>query len=253
MTKPQDRFSNRVEAYVKYRPGYPAEILGPLREECGLTPDSVIADIGSGTGKLAEVFLANGNLVFAVEPNSPMRLAAEQLLGGRPGFKSIDGSAEATTLPAASVDIVSAGQSFHWFDQQKARSEFQRILKPGGCVAIIWNERRLDTTPFLRDYEKFLLQFGTDYKEVRHENTARQLTSFFAPGDLSVKSFDNFQEFDFDGVKGRVESSSYTPAPGTSASLLMLQALRELFLKYAVNDRVVVEYDTRVYFGRLGS
>src|SRR6266496_172459 len=253
MTNPIERFSNRVEDYVKYRPGYPIEILDPLQSECGLTVESVIADIGSGTGKLSEIFLQNGNHVLAVEPNSAMRLAAERLLGNLERFKSVNGSAESTTLQENSVDFVTAGQAFHWFDQIKTRLEFERILKPGGWVVIIWNERRLDSTPFLRDYEELLLKYGIDYKEVRHENTSSEIANFFAPGELSVKSFENFQEFDCEGVKGRVSSTSYTPAPGTLTSLRMLEALQEVFLKYAVNNRVVFEYDTRVYLGRLGS
>ena len=253
MTNPIERFSNRVEDYLKYRPGYPIEILDPLRSECGLTADSVIADIGSGTGKLSEIFLQNGNHVFAVEPNSAMRLAAERILGDRERFKSVNGSAESTTLQGNCVDFVTAGQAFHWFDQQKTRIEFERILKPGGWVAIIWNERRLDSTPFLRAYEELLLKYGIDYKEVRHENTSSEIANFFAPSELSVKSYESFQEFDFEGVKGRVSSTSYTPAPGTLASLRMLEALQEVFLQYAVNNRVVFEYDTRVYLGRLGS
>ena len=253
MTKTVERFSNRVADYAKYRPGYPGEIIHLLREDCGLTKDSLIADIGSGTGKLSELFLQNGNLVFAVEPNSAMRTAAEQLLSNEKQLRSIAGSAESTTLPDASIDFITAGQAFHWFDQPKARLEFLRILKPGGWVVIIWNERRLNATPFLKAYEQLLLKYGTDYREVRHENTSKDISGFFAPNQLIVSAFENTQEFDFEGLKGRVASSSYTPEPGSLASLRMLEALEAVFTKYAVKGRVVVEYDTRVYFGQLST
>jgi SAM-dependent methyltransferase len=211
----------------------------------------VIADIGSGTGKLSEIFLRNGNCVFGVEPNPGMRKAAEGILKGNRRFQSIVGSAESTSLSTNSVDFITAGQAFHWFDRQKARSEFSRILKPAGWVVIIWNERRLEASPFLKAYEQFLLKYGTDYKEVRHEKVAGEIPGFFAPGKVALATFENLQEFDFEGLKGRVFSSSYTPEPGTAASLAMLEALEEVFDNYASAGRVIVEYDTTVYYGRL--
>jgi ubiquinone/menaquinone biosynthesis C-methylase UbiE len=243
------RFSSRVEDYIKYRPGYPAEIVDFLRSDYGLASDSVIADIGSGTGKLSELFLRNGNRVLAVEPNEGMRKAAEQLLSKHQNFVSINGSAESTTLDSACADFITAGQSFHWFDQSRAKVEFSRILKPGGLLVIIWNERRLNASPFLRDYEDLLLKFGTDYEEVRHENTTAEIAKFFAPNEFKVRSFDNLQELDFEGLKGRISSTSYTPEPGTSAFLDMLEALRRVFSEHAVGDRVVIEYNTGVYLG----
>jgi SAM-dependent methyltransferase len=245
------RFSSRVESYVKYRPGYPAEIVDFLASDYGLTRNSLIADIGSGTGKLTEIFLRNGNRVLAVEPNEPMRKAAEHLLSNHPGFVSINGSAESTTLDSSSIDFITAGQAFHWFDQAKAKPEFQRILKPGGLVVIIWNERRLNASQFLQHYEQLLLKYGTDYKEVRHENTSAEIANFFAPNEVKLRIFPNFQELDFEGLKGRISSTSYVPEPGTSTFLDMLEDLRKVFSQHAVNDRVVIEYDTGVYLGRI--
>jgi SAM-dependent methyltransferase len=154
------RFSNRADNYARYRPGYPLGVMDILRNQCGLTDASVVADIGSGTGILSELFLRNGNTVFAIEPNAAMRQVADRLLGEFPNFLSIDATAEATTLDASSVDLVTAAQAFHWFDRDRARKEFARILRPGGWVALIWNERRLDSTAFLRDYEQLLLSPG---------------------------------------------------------------------------------------------
>lgn len=251
MTEPTRRFSNRVEDYIKYRPGYPREVIRLLTAECGLTPDSIIADVGSGTGILSEVFLQDGPTVYGIEPNLEMRSAAERLLKAYPNFRSIDGQAESTRLPGNSVDLVTAGQAFHWFDQQQARNEFARVLKPQGWVVLIWNQRRVDTTPFLRAYEELLLEFGTDYGQVRHERVEEDIPSFFAPDECKQADFENLQEFGFEGLQGRLLSSSYVPSPDSQKYRPMLEKLRATFLDHQKNDRVIVEYDTKVYYGHL--
>jgi SAM-dependent methyltransferase len=246
------RFSSRVENYVKYRPGYPTGVVDTLAKECGLTTKSVVADIGSGTGILSELFLKNGNRVFGVEPNRDMREAGEQLLRKYPTFTSVNGTAEETSLANCSVDFVTAGQAFHWFDRKRARKEFGRILKPNGWVALIWNERLTDTSPFLRAYEDLLLQYGTDYAAVDHRNVdADAITAFFAPQPCTLRKFENRQIFDYDGVKGRLLSSSYTPEPDHPKYQPMLDALRALFDKHQINGTVFFDYVTLLYFGRL--
>jgi len=201
---PLNRFSSRVQDYVKYRPGYPSEIAGFMAKTCSLTPTSIIADVGSGTGIFSELLLRNDNNVFGVEPNQAMRAAGEELLRTYPKFTSIDGSAESTTLQDQSVDLVTAAQAWHWFDRLLARKEFQRILRPNGWVILIWNERRLASTGFLKDYEEVLLKYGTDYKEVRHENVEPEIASFFEPNHFQFASFDNNQHLELDGFLGRV-------------------------------------------------
>jgi len=247
---PVRRFSNRVEAYSKYRPGYPPVIVDFLKAECGLSPDSIIADVGSGTGILSELFLKHGNQVFGVEPNREMREACERLLADYANFKSVEGSAESTALPDKSVDFITAAQAFHWFDGERSRTEFARILKTHGWIILLWNERRTDSTPFLRDYEELLLAYGTDYKEVRHENVYENITAFFAPQPFKLQSFENKQVFDYEGLKGRLLSSSYVPAPGQPHFAEMLDALQILFEVHQEDGHVVVEYDTRVYYGK---
>ena len=244
------RFSSRVDNYVRYRPGYPAEIIDLLRKGCGLTKDSIIADIGSGTGKLSELFLHAGCKVFGVEPNKEMREAGERM--GAPRFTSIDGSAEATTLPTQSIDFITAGQAFHWFDYKKCRPEFSRILKPNGWVVTIWNDRESDTTPFLIDYENLMLEFGTDYKEVNHRRTDKPeiIEGFFGNKPRS-KHFYNVQEFDFEGLKGRVLSSSYAPEAGHPRHEDMLATLKKIFAVHQREGRVFFEYETHVYYGHL--
>lgn len=250
-TNPTERFSSRVDAYAAYRPGYPRAVLDLMVAECGLTSDSIIADVGSGTGILSELFLKNGNRVFGIEPNCAMREAGEKLLAEYPAFVSVDGSAEATTLLGKGVDVVTAAQAFHWFDREKAKAEFARILKSNGWVALIWNERRIDSTPFLRAYEKLLLKYGTDYKDVRHENVYEQIASFFAPARFAEKTFDNQQVFDFDGALGRTLSSSYLPTEGDAGFAAMLDELHIIFEAHQHAGMVTFEYDTRVYFGQL--
>jgi SAM-dependent methyltransferase len=246
------RFGNRVADYVATRPGYPIAVLDILHTEAGLTSSFVIADVGSGTGLSTEMFLKNGNTVYGIEPNVEMRAAGERLRAIYPRFHSVDGTAEATTLPAAIVDLVVAGQAFHWFDPLRARAEFRRILLPGGSVALMWNTRRIDTSPFLRAYEALLQRFGTDYHEVVHTNVDKEmLGAFFGPDGFRSVKLDNEQLFDRDGLKGRLRSSSYTPLPGHSNFEPMMVELDRLFDEHSENGRVRFEYDTEVYVGRL--
>jgi SAM-dependent methyltransferase len=245
------RFSSRVDNYVRYRPSYPPEVVNLLKEECDLTVDSVIADIASGTGIFTRLLLENRNRVFGVEPNSDMRRAGEEFLAAYPRFTSVTGTAEATTLPNHSVDFVTAAQAAHWFDREKARSEFVRILKPGGWAVLLWNERNIDSTPFLRDYEQLQLSYGTDYREVRHERATAEITEFFAPSQLTLRVFSLTQQFDYSALEGRLLSSSYTPQPDHPQYQPMLRELQRIFAAHRVNGRVSVEYDTRVFYGRL--
>src|SRR5580658_2430579 len=245
------RFSDRVENYVRYRPGYPGEVVRVLEKDCGLTPAHAVADIASGTGIWTRILLENGNHVFAVEPNAEMRQAGERLLASFPKFASVVGTAEATTLADGSIDFVTAAQAAHWFDRAPARREFVRILKPGGWLVLLWNERLTDSTPFLRDYEELLLTFGTDYQDVRHERTTEVVNEFFDPEPFQERAFPMQQEFDFAGLEGRLLSSSYVPGPEHPKHAPMLRELRRIFDTHAVEGQVICEYKTRLYFGRL--
>jgi SAM-dependent methyltransferase len=245
------RFSDRVENYVRYRPGYPPEIIELLRADCELQPQHSIADIASGTGIFTRLLLENGNSVFAVEPNAEMRDAASHELKDYPRVMAIAGRAEATTLADSSVDFVTAAQAAHWFDLPRARAEFARILKPEGWCVLIWNERRTSSTPFLRDYEQLLLTYGTDYKEVRHEKTTATINEFFAPTRFEERVFNLTQRFDFAGLAGRLLSSSYAPLDGHPQHAPMMRELERIYNLYAQENRVEFEYDTRVFYGHL--
>ena len=252
MKSSTQRFSSRVDNYIKYRPGYPAAVVETLTKECGLTAGSIVADIGSGTGILSELFLKNGQQVIGVEPNREMREAGERLLKKHPKFTSVDGTAEATTLPDESVNFVTAGQAFHWFDRGRTRQEFSRVLKPNGWVVLIWNERLTDTSAFARAYEELLQKYGTDYAAVDHRNVdADAIQTFFGPCVCWRAEFENLQVVDFDGVRGRLLSSSYTPEPGHPNYQSMLDALRVIFDQHQVNDTVSFDYVTRLYYGHL--
>jgi SAM-dependent methyltransferase len=248
---PTQRFSSRVDNYIRYRPGYPPEVAELLRSGCELGPDSVVADIASGTGLFTRLLLEQGCQVFGVEPNAKMRHAGEQFLAAYRRFHSVAGSAEATTLAEHSIDLVTAAQAAHWFERAKTRQEFVRILKPGGWLALVWNERRTDSAPFLREYEQLLLTYGTDYQDVRHEHTTASIDSFFAPTPFQTRIFDNRQELDYPALEGRLLSSSYTPPPDNLKYEPMLHELRRIFAAHQKHDRVVMEYNTRVYYGKL--
>ena len=251
MGDPLKRFSNRSDYYARFRPGYPAEVLEILKKECGLNETSVVADIGSGTGILSELFLQNGNSVVAVEPNAAMRQVAERLLDTHERFRSVNAAAEATTLETGSVDIVTAAQAFHWFDRPRAKREFARILKPAGWVVLIWNERRLDSTVFLRAYEDLLLRYGTDYEKVRHEKVTGEIAEFFSPQSFQLQTLENAQHFDFESLKGRLLSSSYAPDQDHPNFTQMLEELEDIFHANQKQGIVDFEYKTKVYYGHI--
>jgi SAM-dependent methyltransferase len=245
------RFSNRVEDYIRYRPTYPSDVLTTLRRECGLTA-STIADIGAGTGILSQLFLSNGNTVYAVEPNEPMRRAAVEWLSGNSKFHAVAGSAEETTLAAASVDFVTAGQAFHWFDRPRAKQEFTRILRPGGWIVLLWNDRDETSTPFARDYEQLLVIYGKDYLQVKHRNISENdIADFFHPSRMHTTKIGTSQDFDLDGLLGRLRSSSYVPAPGERNHGEIMQAACDLFARYQVGGKVRMEYEMVMYFGQV--
>jgi SAM-dependent methyltransferase len=243
---PAQRFSSRVEAYARYRPTYPRETLALLERECGLTAACKIADIGSGTGLLARLFLDFGCEVTGVEPNPSMRAAGERMLSGEARFHSVDGRAEATTLPDRSVDFVTAGQAFHWFEAGTARAEFQRILQPAGWVVLIWNER-LTTPGFMAEHEALQNKFA---REKAHPGDA-DFNAFYANANWRLARIPNRQSLNEEGLRGRIESSSWSPLPGVDGYEAMMQEMSRLFRRYEKAGRVTIEYETTIYYGTL--
>ena len=252
MINPTERFTNRVKNYVRYRPSYPPQIIQYLTEQCHLGSNSTIADVGSGTGLLTELFLKSDYQVFGIEPNHEMRLAGEALLSEFSKFKSINGTAESTTLEHKSIDLIVAGQAFHWFDQDKTKIEFQRILKSDGWVGLIWNTRR-DDSPFLKDYTKLLIEYGTDYVQVHHQQESREseFKQFFLADEYILNTFPNQQTFDYDGLRGRLLSCSYVPNEDHPNYNKMLTYLRHIFNTHEVNGKINIDYDTEIFLGRV--
>lgn len=248
---PTRRFSDRVGAYAGHRPGYPAALVDWITHEAGLTEGARVVDLGSGTGILSAAFLDAGYAVAAVEPNDPMRAEAERTLGWRPGFESVNGRAEETTLPAASADLAVAGQAFHWFDPAICRYECLRILRGRAPVALLWN-LRLNGSPFMEGYDRLLRTYCPGYKGApdRHLDPAA-IGRFFGGGSLRRREVANEQRLDFDGLRGRVLSSSYAPLPGAAGHDALMAELAELFHANTAGEEVVIEYTTVALLGSL--
>jgi SAM-dependent methyltransferase len=243
---PTRRFSVRVDAYARYRPSYAAEVTALAERECGLRAGQLVADIGCGTGLLARLFLDHRCEVFGVEPNAKMREAGRKALAGQARFHSIDGRAEATTLASASVDFVMAGQAAHWFDADQAHAEFARILKPGGWLLLIWNERK-QTPGFMGEYEALIALHAPEQSRISTERIGR----LFGGRTWRMARFDHHQTLDSQGLRGRVASSSYTPLPGTAEFAALMAKVDDLFARHQQGESVDVLYDTEVYYGRL--
>ena len=248
----KERFSNRVDDYVRYRPSYPIEALDFLYSTVGFSQNACIADVGAGTGIFSALLLERGSEVIAIEPNAEMRKAAIERLGDRTGYKPLPGSAENTGLPARSVDHIVCAQSFHWFDRDKTKAEFQRIMKPNGKVVLIWNSRKTSGSAFLEQYEQLLLDYATDYDKVGHKfiNEAT-LRAFFKIGTHRLDRFIMRQTFELAGLTGRLQSSSYSPLPGHPDYEPMLDGLGVIFRENEQDGVVHVDYDTEIYWGEL--
>jgi SAM-dependent methyltransferase len=250
---PTARFSDRVDSYVRARPGYPPAVLDLVEAETGLEAPLAVADVGSGTGIFTRILLERGHTVHAVEPNPPMRRAAEDSLGGFAGFRSVDGRAEATTLPDRSVDLITAAQAFHWFDPGATRDEWRRILRPPRWCALLWNDRKSDDEGFGAAYEALLREWGgAEYLKVRGAwDVCAGLERFFGPGDWRERTLANAQRLDQDALAARLLSSSYLPGPDDPEHRDMLHAAGGLFETYQAGGAVTLVYDVRVYVGRL--
>ncbi|WP_028563735.1 class I SAM-dependent methyltransferase [Paenibacillus pinihumi] len=248
----KERFSNRVDTYVKYRPSYPVEAVDYLYTVVGLGADSKVADIGAGTGIFSERLLERGSRVTAVEPNQAMREAALEKLGGQERFHAVAGSAEVTGLPDHSADFIVCAQSFHWFDRSAAQTEFRRVLHPGGKAVLIWNTRLTQGTPFRGAYDRLIHTFGMEYKNMAERKiSSADLSPFFKPGSMQEARFTIQQAFDYEGLSGRLLSSSFIPEPGHPGYEPMIQELKTLFDRYEQDGQVTIDYETEVYWGEV--
>ncbi len=245
------RFSDRVENYVKYRPGYPKKMVKFICDKFGLNRHKKIADIGSGTGISSKLMLETGSTVFGVEPNDKMRQAAERYLAGYENFRSFRGTAEKTGIESQGVDVISAFQAFHWFDNPVSRKEFRRILRKDGCLILVWNERQLDSSNFLREYERLLVEFGTDYQKIRHDRFTKESIEESFGRSFATRSFAHSQTLNFKGLKGRTLSASYAPNEGDKRFKEMQEKLAAIFSKNEEKGRIRIPYETNVFYGMI--
>ena len=248
-----ERFSKRVENYIKYRPRYPRAVLDYLQATISLQNTHAVADIGSGTGIFTELLLQNGNTVYAIEPNKPMRLAAERLLSHHENFYSIVAGAEHTTLGDKSVDVITSAQAFHWFEPQATKKEWLRILKPHGHVVLLWNERLTDGTAFLKGYEELLHEFAIDYAKVDHRRKGNKenVTGFFADAKIVSHQLAFQRQLTLQQLEGLVLSASYMPDQEAPTYVSMQQKLMRLFERHQRNDYVRMNYITKIFTGTL--
>jgi len=251
--KPTERFSGRVEAYRRYRSAYSREIIPVLQERCALTSDSIVADIGAGTGMLAELFLENGNRVFAVEPNTDMRAACEELVERYPRLTCVDGTAENTGLSDQSIDFVTVGRAIHWFDQDKCRYEFARILRDGGWILLAGQGPHQRTEPVARDFRTILENHCIDFARLRQrydiEAAVRRL---FAGGDFQEAEFHDTEEMTYEDLEGFMLSLSVTPQPDYPGFPAMQRALHEYFARHESGGKLRMPTTCKIHFGHLG-
>jgi SAM-dependent methyltransferase len=243
-------FTGRVEEYAKYRPGYPEQIISLLENKIEFDQAKDIADVGCGTGRLSRLFLTNGNLVFGVEPNEEMRLMSEKLLSKFINFISVDGTAEETKLATSSVDIISVGQAFHWFDLKKAKKEFKRVLRKDGHVVIVWNERT-NSSQVMKAVNKILKSLNQEREEAEKNLVDKNLlNTFYGVEKVGSSTIPNYQMLDLSGLKGRIQSISYVPESGSENKRIMNE-IKDVFEKYNNGGLVKIEYTTRVFYGML--
>lgn len=241
------RFSNRVDDYIKYRPGYPEALIDTLEEVMKISNGTIVADIGSGTGLSSKPFLQKDYFVLGVEPNSEMRRASEKLLASFPHFKTINGTAENTKLKNKSVGLIFCGQAFHWFDINKCKIEFERILEDNGNIVLAWNERSTGSA-FQKEYDNILYNNIEEYKKVNHRHVNKEvIATFFSPKKMHQTSLGNKQEFNLQGLKGLLLSSSYCPKEGPVFQNLMKE-MEQLFVRHQQNNLIEFEYETKIYW-----
>ena len=240
MTRHAERFTGRVEDYERYRLRYPASVVDVLRERCHLCPEYLVADIGAGTGMLAEVLLQAGNPVIAIEPNAEMRAACSRLVPRYAKLQVLDGAAEATGLTAASIDLVVVGRAFHWFDRERALEEFKRILKPARWVVLVSNRRDREGSERNREYDEILARYGNDYSAVRSELRTQEALKPYGKGDTFIVRTPGQEQLTLAEFLGQTQSLSVTPLPGQPNYEAMQHALTGFYEKWSEGDQLTL-------------
>jgi SAM-dependent methyltransferase len=247
-----EMFTGKASIYKKYRPDYPGEYIDYLAEYNSLGPQSVIADIGSGTGVLSRQLLDRGFQVFCVEPNDDMRSSAETELESYPGFTSINGTAENTGLAGKSADLITAAQAFHWFDKDMFKAECKRVLKEGANAALVWNSRDA-SSPFVKDNAVIMKRFCSLFNGFSGgiDDTPERFKTFFENGSYDHRVFRNDLQYDLDGFIGRTLSASYALNESSPGFKGFIAALTELFERYSKSGKVIMHNITQSYIGKV--
>jgi len=254
-----ERFSGRSKQYVKYRPSYPPQVISHLMTTVGWTEQMRVADIGAGTGIFTKLLLDEGFNVIAVEPNEEMRQALNEQLHVYVSDQKVHatmllvtaGSAESTELEDQSVDGIVCAQSFHWFDQKRARTEFIRVLKPQANVVLLWNQRDVDASEFVRDYESLFLRYGEQYDQVKHKQMSVKALSSFYGSEPQLVSYYNEQPLTYEQLVGRIQSSSFSISEHDVRYDAFMSDIEALFKRHEQEGVVKMIYRTDVYWGRV--
>ena len=250
----KNRFSNKDENYVKYRPHYPKELIEFMQQKGLIKKGYKIGDIGAGTGKFTELLLQYGYSVIAVEPNGPMLEACKKIYGHYNDLTCLNGSSEHTKLSDISVDLITTAQAFHWFKMDETKKEWMRILKPDRYVALIWNSRikGKNASSFQKEYENLVTKFGKGYTRMQKNfQVQEKINILFEKNGYKEFHTPYSQTFDFEELKGRLLSSSYTPQPEDEIYPEMIAALKDLFDKHQIEDQIQIDYDTELSYGKL--
>ncbi|HEV2215445.1 MAG TPA: class I SAM-dependent methyltransferase [Terracidiphilus sp.] len=245
-------FSEKAETYAMYRERYDAEAMLPLlRAWCGLAPAWTVADVGAGTGMLGDVFRTNGNRVIAIEPNAAMRAVCARLHAGDAQFEVADGTAEATGLRDASVEMVAVGRALHWFDVERAMHEFRLILKPGGWVAIVACGREKRGRAENEAYDALLHSIPGTLEHVKAGYAVyRKMDAYFAEGDVHHQQLTGEMEIDWEALRGLTLSYSHAPMPGAPEFAAFENALKEFFARFEKDGKVTLATRTWISAGR---
>lgn len=249
----KERYTGKERFYQQYRPDYPVEVIKWLKTHCSILPGSVVGDVGAGTGKFSRCLLELDCIVHAVEPNDGMRHVASEFFGNEPRFVALMGTAENTGIATHSLDAIFCAQSFHWFDADRAISEFCRVLKPGKPVCIIWNDLQSDCDSFHKNYSRVLQQYCNDYFAYgldRIAITPGEIAEALRGYEFIAKKFDNYQLLDLEALKGRTSSLSYIPPQGSVEFNQLFSCIEDLFIKSSADGKVKLFYKTNALIFR---